>query len=69
MEMNNKLSDQIRKAIETSGMTRYRLACESGVDQGALSRFVHGKVGLSLAALDRIGLVLRLRIVDERKDG
>jgi hypothetical protein len=66
--MSEKLSDQIRTAIERSGMTRYRLSCESGVDQGALSRFVHGKVGLSMDALDRIGLVLGLQIVSKRKD-
>jgi transcriptional regulator with XRE-family HTH domain len=61
--MDKKLSEQIRVAIKSSGMTRYRLCCESGVDQGALSRFVHGKAGLSLDALDRIGLVLGLQIV------
>jgi transcriptional regulator with XRE-family HTH domain len=61
--MRTKLSDQIRQAIKNSGMTRYRLACESGVDQAALSRFVHGKVGLSLDAIDRVGLVLALHVV------
>jgi hypothetical protein len=66
--MIKKLSDQIRLAIRRSGMTRYRLSCESGVDQAALSRFVRGKVGLSLDALDRIGLVLGLQIVSKRKD-
>lgn len=67
--MSDKLSDQIKRAIEKSGMSRYRLSCESGVDQGHLSRFVHGKAGLSLDALDEIGLVLGLRIIVERKDG
>jgi len=67
--MSKKLSDQIREAIKKSGMSRYRLSCESGVDQAHLSRFVHGTARLGLDALDRIGLVLGLRIIVERKDG
>jgi transcriptional regulator with XRE-family HTH domain len=66
--MSKKISDEIRAEIVRSGMSRYRLSCESGVDQAHLSRFVHGKVGLSLDAIDRIGLVLGLRVVSERKD-
>jgi plasmid maintenance system antidote protein VapI len=68
--MSEKLSDQIREAIETSGMTRYRLSALSGVHQAALSRFMRGKVGLTLDSVDRIGEVLGLRIVAKRrKDG
>jgi hypothetical protein len=67
--MSDKLSDQIRRAIRESGMTQYRLAWLARVDKAALSRFVNGKVGLQLAALDRIAVVLDLRIVaPKRKD-
>lgn len=49
-------------------MTRYRLAAEARVDQGALSRFMSGKSGLSLAALDRISEIIGLRVtIDNRK--
>jgi hypothetical protein len=65
--MSDKLSDQIRRVIRDSTMSRYRLAFESRVDQAALSRFVRGKAGLSLAAVDRVGLVLGLRIVAKRR--
>jgi transcriptional regulator with XRE-family HTH domain len=68
--MSDKLSDQIRKAIRESGISQYRLATEVRMNTGHLSRFMSGKAGLSLDALDRIGLVLGLRIVaTRRRDG
>jgi plasmid maintenance system antidote protein VapI len=66
--MNDKLSDQIRRAILDGPMTRYRLATEAQVDHGHLSRFVHGKASLSLDAIDRIGAVLGLRVVRPTKE-
>jgi transcriptional regulator with XRE-family HTH domain len=63
--MSRTISDQIRAAIKKSGMTRYRLSKETGIDQAALSRFVHGAAGLSLEAIDRIGAVLGLEVVSK----
>jgi plasmid maintenance system antidote protein VapI len=67
------LSDQLRDAIEQSGMSRYRLAEESGVDAASLCRFVAGQTGLTLKNIDRIGQVIGLRLViggkPERKKG
>jgi hypothetical protein len=60
------LSDQIRDAILTASVSRYRIAKETGVDQPALSRFVHGERGLSIEALDAIGLYLGLVIVKKQ---
>lgn len=60
------LSDQIRDAILNAGVSRYRIAKETGVDQPALSRFVHGERGLSIEALDAIGLYLGLVIVKKQ---
>lgn len=61
-----KLSEQIREAILKADVSRYVIAKETGVDQPALSRFVHGERGLSLDALDRIGLYLGLSITTSR---
>ena len=36
---------------------------ETGIDEATLSRFVHGKGGLSIEGLDAIGEPLGLRIV------
>ena len=65
--MSDKLSRGIRRAIEESGMSRYRLSRESGVTQAALSRFMHGKRGLTLDSADRLMDVLGLEIRPRRQ--
>ena len=64
-----KLSDQIRRAIETCGKTRYQIAKETGVDAATLCRFLQGKHGLSMETLDRIGECIGMQVVvdDPRK--
>jgi hypothetical protein len=57
------LSDQLREILGSGPMTRYRLSKEAGVDQGQLSRFVLGKGQMTFNTLDRIGKVLKLRLV------
>ena len=54
-------SDQIRRAIEGSGLSRYRIAQETGVDQASLSRFMAGS-GITTTTLDAIAEVLRLKV-------
>jgi hypothetical protein len=44
-------------------MTRYAISKASGVDQSQLHRFVNGNGRLTTDTLDRIGAVLRLRLV------
>lgn len=58
-----KLSDQIRQAIDASGVSRYRICKQIGLDQALLSRFMQGRSGLSVQNLDALADVLRLRIV------
>ena len=58
-----KLSDEIRRAIETCGKTRYQISRESGVDAATLCRFVQGKHGLLLDTLDRIAECIGLHVV------
>lgn len=59
------ISKQIRLAVVNCGMTRYKLAQLTGIDQSALSKFVAGKVGLTLANIDELGRVLGMQIVTE----
>lgn len=54
-------SDQLRSVIRKSGISRYRLAQEAGVDQAALSRFLGG-TGVTTTTLDALAKVLRLTI-------
>ena len=56
------LTDQLRRAIAAGPKTRYQLAGETGIDQATLSRFVHGKGGLSLSGADRIAAALGLNL-------
>lgn len=56
------LTDQIRRAIDESGESRYAIWKATGIDQAALSRFMAGKTGLSLDALDVLADHLRLTI-------
>ena len=65
-----KFSEQIRRAIESSGETRYRISVETGVSQTTLSRFMHDKGGLSTDVLDRIAEYLRLELkTPQRRKG
>ena len=61
------MTDQIRQAIDDSGLTRYRISQETGIDESALAKFYNGHRGLSMDALNRLGKFLGLRIVMDRK--
>lgn len=62
------LVDQVRKAMNDSGLTRYRLSKLTGIDQGILSKFAHGTRGLSMENLDKLAEVLGLSVaVDPAK--
>jgi transcriptional regulator with XRE-family HTH domain len=61
------LTDQLRQAIENSGLTRYQIAKRTGIDESALAKFYNGHRGLSMGALNALGEFLQLRIVMGRK--
>ena len=71
MALRRNISDQLRQAIETCGVTRYRLWQETHVDQATLSRFMSGKTKLTLDSIDRLcaylGLELTKRETNERR--
>lgn len=64
---SNKLTDQLRNAIDASGLSRYQIAKETGIDESALAKFYNGKRGLSTDALNALGECLDLRIIMRRK--
>lgn len=57
-----KLSDQVRAAIETCGQTRYRISRETGIPEPTLSRFMTGGRGLRMRALDILADYLNLNL-------
>ncbi len=62
-QKRDRLSDQVRRAVEDSGVSRYAICKASKIDQGQFSRFMAGTMGLSMNALDALADVLNLRIV------
>lgn len=63
----NLLTDQLRRAIDDSGLTRYRIAKATGIDESALAKFYNGHRGLSMEALNALGEYLQLTITLGRK--
>jgi transcriptional regulator with XRE-family HTH domain len=57
-----KLSDQIRRAVDASGLSRYRIAKKIGVAESTMSRFMAGS-GLETSNLDRLADLLGVDIV------
>lgn len=55
--------DAIRKAIEASGETRYRLWQATGISQSQLSRLMKGQAGLSVESLEKLAEALGLEII------
>ena len=60
------LENQIRTAIEKSGLSVYRLAKDSGVSQPVLCRFVNGQRGITLATASKLVETLGLRLVSKK---
>ena len=61
------VSDQIRQAIDDSGLTRYRISQETGISETALALFYNGQRGLSMKALNALGEFLELKVTLGRK--
>ena len=58
-----RFSEQVRRAIDGCGSTRYRISKQTGIDQAVLCRFMSGKQGLDMKTLDVLAEFLGLRIV------
>ena len=62
MKKRPPISDQLRRAIENCGQTRYQISKQTGIAQSILSRFLLHGAGLSLDSIDKIGECLELEI-------
>jgi transcriptional regulator with XRE-family HTH domain len=62
-----KLTDQLRQAIDDCGLTRYEIAKQTGIDESTLAKFYNGHRGLSMKALNALGEFLQLTITLGRK--
>ena len=57
-----RLSDEIRRAVDASGLSRYAICKQLGILQSSLSRFMSGKGGLTMANLDALAELLDLHL-------
>lgn len=62
-----RFSDQMRRAVDASGLSRYRICKELGIAESTLSRFMSGQGGLSMKSLDALADLLDLRITTARR--
>jgi transcriptional regulator with XRE-family HTH domain len=63
MTKRMKFSDQIRRAIDDSGMTRYAICKQLDFSESVMSKFMSGKCNLSMETLDRLADLLGLNVV------
>lgn len=62
-KQRQRITDAVRLAIRTAGVSRHRICREAGIDKASISRFMAGKTGLTTASLDRLADVLGLDVV------
>ena len=64
-----RLSDQVRRAVNDSGMSRYSICKAISMEQSIMSRFMTGKGGLSMAKLDALAGLLGLELKQLKRSG
>lgn len=69
--MKKNVLDQLRERIRKADVSRYRIAQDTGIDQAALSRFVHGETGLNVSTAETLAeyLGLELTLRPKKKKG
>jgi transcriptional regulator with XRE-family HTH domain len=66
---SKRFSDQVRDAVDASGMSRYAICKAIGLSQPTMSRFMAGNSGLSMGTLDKLAELLGLSVATRRKRG
>ena len=62
MGKHKDIETQLRKAIEDSEMSRYRISQVSGISEASLSLFVNYKRTLTLESAAKVAKVLKLEL-------
>ena len=61
------MTNVLKTAIEKSGVSRYRIAQDTGILETSLSRFMRGETSLRLDKADVLAEYLGLKLVERRK--
>jgi hypothetical protein len=64
-KLSQQLLEQMRQAIDESGLTFYRIAKETGMDKSALGKMYSGQRAFSPGSLDTLGEFFGLRLTIE----
>ncbi len=56
------MSDVLRAAIQSSGLSLHQIQQETGVERASLSRFLRGERSLYLSVADRLAVFLELEL-------
>jgi transcriptional regulator with XRE-family HTH domain len=59
------ITEVLRAVIEKSGLTRYRIAKETGIPESNLRRFVQGEMSVRLDNADRLAAYFGLRLTPD----
>jgi transcriptional regulator with XRE-family HTH domain len=62
MGKRKSMTDEVRRAIEEAGISRYAICKGAGISEAAMSRFMHGQTGFTLRTLDRLAAFLDLHV-------
>lgn len=57
------MTEVLQAAIENSGLTRYRIAADTGIEETSLLRFMAGETSLRLDKADVLARYLGLQLV------
>jgi len=68
-KQSKDIEQQLRDAILTSGISRYRLSKQTGVSQATLSLFVNGHQSLNLTTAAKLARALGLEFRRVPKKG
>jgi transcriptional regulator with XRE-family HTH domain len=60
-------TEQLKREIRNSGMSRYAISFRTGVAQSTLSGFLQGKRGMSLESVNRLMETLGLEITKRKR--
>jgi transcriptional regulator with XRE-family HTH domain len=64
---HRRLSDQVRDAVNASGLSHYAICKALELSQGTFSRFMSGRSGISMKNLDQLGELLDLEVRPKSK--
>lgn len=59
----SKIQDAVRRAVEASDLSRYRMAKDLEISQATISKFMSGERGLGIETLERLAEYLSLEII------